>query len=124
VGATGRGAGSSEYCYRRATGPYRTTIGPDTATFYANWGQIYNATYGDALACGAGAALSESYVDDPSDYAFPQGNWGHLMTALSYAADHGATGAAESYARITGASNWSSNAAKFNNWPQYGVVKR
>jgi hypothetical protein len=124
VGATGRGTGSSEYCYRRATGPYRTTIGPDTASFYANWGQIYNATYGDALACGAGAALSESYVDDPSDYAFPQGNWGHLMTALSYAADHGATGAAESYARITGSSNWSSNAAKFNNWPQYGVVRR
>ena len=124
VGATGRGTGSGEYCYRRAVGPYRTTIGPDTASFYANWGQIYTATYADALACATGGSISESYADDPSSYAFPQGNWGHLLTALSYAADHGATGAAESYARVTGASNWASNAAKFNDWPQYGVVKR
>jgi hypothetical protein len=61
---------------------------------------------------------------DAGIYAFPQGNWGHLVTALSYAVDHGRSGAADAYGRITSASNWSTNAASFNNRPQYGVVPR
>jgi len=123
IGLTGRGQSAGEYCYQRGPGPYRTTIGPDGG-YYANWAQVYTATYSDSIACAAGSPLQESYVDDNSAYAFPQGNWGHLMTALSFAVDHGVSGAAESYARVTGASNWSANAVKFNDWPQYGVVKR
>jgi hypothetical protein len=124
VGVTGRGQGSGEYCYQRGPGPYRSVVGPDSNTFYATWAQAYAATYSDSIACAAGSPIQEAYADDPSEYAFPQSNWGHLMTALSYAVDHGAVGAAESYSRVTSASNWASNAAKFNNWPQYGTVKR
>ena len=123
VGVTGRGQGSGEYCYQRGPGPYRTNVGPDGG-YYASWGLVYTATYSDTIACADGSPIKESYADDPSTYAFPQGNWGHLMTALSFAVDHGYAGAAESYARVTGASNWSSNATKFNDWPQYGVIKR
>lgn len=121
VGMTGRGQGSGEYCYRRGTGPYRTTVGPGSSSFYATWGQAYAATYSDSITCSAGSPIEGGYADDSG---FPQGNWGHLMTALSYAVDHGAAGAAEGYARVTSASNWASNATKFNNWPQYGVVRR
>jgi hypothetical protein len=123
IGASGRGQEAGEYCYRRAVGPYRTTVGGTPDTFYATWGQVYAATYTDGASCAAGLALQESYIDS-SPAAFAQGNWGHLITALSYAADHGVAGAAEAYGRITGASNWPSNAVNFNDWPQYGVLKR
>jgi len=125
VGLTGRGPASGEYCYRRGPGPYRTTIGPDsTRNFYTSWVQVYNATFTTTLDCSPGQSIQEAYADDTSPDSFPQSNWGHLMTALSYAVDHGAAGASDSYARVTGASNWASNAQNFNNWPQYGVVKR
>jgi len=124
AGLTGRGPGFGEFSWRRATGPYRTTVGPTSSTYYATWGQVYTATYGDALDSTAGLPIIESYADDPSAVAFPESNWGHVWTALSYAADHGAAGAAEGYARLTGASNWASNAVKFNDRPQYGVARR
>jgi hypothetical protein len=126
VGLTGRGQANAEFSYRRAPGPYRMVIGPDsnTANLYATWDAVYDATYGDQLASGDGMAIMESYADDQSADAFPQGNWGHLITALSYAKDHGAAGAAASYARVTGASNWSGNATKFNKWPGAGVLSR
>ena len=124
VGLTGRGSSFGEYSWRRATGPYRTTVGPTPTTYYATWGEVYAATYSDSLDSTAGLAITGSYADDTSVTAFPQGNWGHLFTALSYATDHGAAGAVDGYARVTGASNWVSNATKFNDYPQYGVARR
>jgi hypothetical protein len=123
VGLAGRGPSSSEYLWRRATGPYRMTIGSSASasSLYSTWLQVYNATYSDAP---AGNTIVDSYADDNSAVAFPQGNWGHVITALAYAKDHGAPGAAEGYTRITGASNWNSNAVKYNDWPQYGVLSR
>ena len=123
VGLTGRGPANNEYLWRRATGPYRMTIGPssDPSTLYSTWLQVYNATYSDAP---AGNTIEGSYADDGSTNAFPQSNWGHVITALSYAKDHGAPGAAEGYARVTMATNWNSNAVKYNDWPQYGVLSR
>ncbi len=125
VGLTGRGQpGYNEFSYRRAPGPYRMVIGPDSNSLYASWNEIYRATYGDQLPSGDGLSLLESYADDPSSTAFAQGNWGHLITALSYAKDHGASGAAAGYNRVTGASNWNANAVRFNDWPSYGVLSR
>jgi hypothetical protein len=124
VGLTARGSGHGEYGWQRAPGPYRMVIGSSSSasSLYSTWGAVYQATYPTAPA--DGATIKESYADDGSSYAFPQGNWGHVMTALSYAKDHGAPGAADGYARVVGASNWNSNAVKYNDWPQYGVVSR
>jgi hypothetical protein len=125
VGLTGRGQPAyNEFSYRRAPGPYQMVIGPDSNSLYASWDEIYRATYGDQLISSDGLSLLESYADNATAMAFPQGNWGHVITALSYAKDHGAAGAAAGYSRVTGASNWSANATKFNNWPSYGVLSR
>jgi hypothetical protein len=85
---------------------------------------VYAATYGDSLDSTPGLTILGTYADDPSPTAFPQSNWGHLFTALSYATDHGAPGASDGYTRLTGAANWGSNAIKFNDFPQYGVARR
>jgi hypothetical protein len=130
AGLTGRGPAQGEFSWRRAPGPYRMLIGPtpssptDTATLYNTFNEIYQATYGDQLNSADGLTMLEAYVDDPSPYAFPQGNWGHVLTALAFAVDHSAPNAAAGYARLTSASNWSSNTVKFNDWPQYGVKPR
>ncbi len=124
VGLTGRGRDHGEYGWQYAPGPYRMNIGSSssTASLYSTWSAVYQATYPNTPA--EGTAIREAYADDPSAAAFPQSNWGHVLTALSYAKDHGAPGAAEGYARVVGASNWNSNAVKYNDWPQYGVVSR
>lgn len=127
VGLTGRGQAQSEFNWRRAPGPYRMVIGADgtLAGLYNTWGEVNLATYGsDNLTAADGSTILESYADDPSADAFPQGNWGHVITALSYAVDHGATGAQAGMNRVLGASNWAANATKFNNWPAYGVLPR
>jgi hypothetical protein len=127
VGLTGQGQAATEYNWRRAPGPYRMVIGSDgtLANLYNTWNEVNLATYGsDSLSAAAGSTILESYADDPSADAFPQGNWGHVITALSYAVDHGAAGAQAGMDRVLGASNWSSNATKFNNWPAYGVLQR
>jgi hypothetical protein len=124
VGLTGRGPSFGEFSWRRATGPYRTTVGPTSNSYYATWGQVYSATYGDSLDSTPGLTIMGTYADDSSPTAFPQSNWGHLFSALSFATDHGAPGASDGYARLTGAANWNSNAIKFNDYPQYGVARR
>ncbi|MGE3387342.1 MAG: hypothetical protein AB7K41_11490 [Bdellovibrionales bacterium] len=126
VGLAGRGPALNEFSWRRAPGPYRMLIGSSSSTssLYNTFKEIYQATYGDNLDSSAGLTILEAYADDSSAAAFPQGNWGHMITALAFAVDHGATGAAAGYARITGASNWASNSMKFNEFPQYGVKAR
>ena len=124
VGLTARGPAQSEYSWRRAPGPYRMTIGPTSSSLYNTWNEVYQATYGDSLDSSPGLSLLEGYADDPSPAAFPQSNWGHVLTALAYAVDHGTAGALEGWQRVSGANNWASNTNKFNDWPQYGVAPR
>ena len=123
VGLTGRGSSRGEYAWQYAPGPYRMVIGSssDSTSLYPTWGEVFQATYPTAPV--EGTSIRESYADD-SNVAFAQGNWGHVITALSYAKDHGAPGAQEGYARVTSAGNWDSNAVGFNDWPQYGVLSR
>lgn len=132
VGLCGNGQSNGNFNYRQAPGPYRMTIGPnanDNTTLYSTWGAVALGTFGadglsgaDGLAIGGGTVTG--FADDPSSYAFPQGNWGHVLTALSYAVDHGAPLAQAAMTRLTGASNWAANAVKFNDWPQYGLAQR
>ena len=123
LGLAGRGPAYGEYSWRVGPGPYRTTVGPTSSSYYATWGEVYQINYADNLDSTQGLSLIGNYADAGVN-AFPLGNWGHLVTALSYAVDHGRSGAPEAYGRITGASNWSTNAVHFNTWPQYGVVPR
>ena len=126
VGLTGRGPANGEYFWRRAPGPYRLTIGSggteSSPILYNSWGEVYANTYPDGLA--TGNTLLEAYADDPSDYAFAEGNWGHVITALSYAVDHGKPGALEGWNRLIGASNWATNTNKYAFRPNYGVKPR
>ena len=47
------------------------------------------------------------------------------MPAIAHAVDHGATGAAAAWARLSSASNWSSiENAGFDNTPLWGIVPR
>jgi hypothetical protein len=123
LGLAGRGPAFGEYSWRVGPGPYRSTVGPTSSSYYATWGEVYQINYGDNLDSTQGLSLIGNYADAGVN-AFPLGNWGHLVTALSYAVDHGRSGAPEAYGRITGASNWSTNAVHFHTWPQYGVVPR
>ena len=126
VGFFGRGAAFSEYNYRRAPGPYRTVIGSGSTlgTLYSDFGSIEAATYGDGLDGSNGLALVEPYIDDPSTIAFGESAWGFFITALSFAVDHGASGASTAWARLTSATNWTSNSNKLVYRPQNAVVPR
>jgi hypothetical protein len=105
---------------------YRLTIapvsGPDwagkTGPWYADWG---------ALAAGAGIppnsgtnTLRGDSGANPAELA--TGYWGNLHPAIAYAVDHGASGAALAYQRLTGASNYQPSV--FNNTPEWGIVPR
>jgi hypothetical protein len=105
--------------------------GTSTATLYNSWGEIETATWGsDGLVSTNGlsmlgeAAGVSGFADDASAAAFPTGNWGHLLGAISYAVDHGYYGARAAFDRLTGASNWTTNAAKFQEYPGYGLAPR
>jgi hypothetical protein len=93
--------------------------GPNT--WYKTWAQVYAATYAVPPPCGN--TLHGNSGGDPA-YA-STGYWGNLIPAIAYAVDHGAAGAAQSWARLTGASNWSTILnSGFNNNPQWGVIPR
>ena len=88
-----------------------------TGPWYATWGDVARAM-GLPTTAAAGAPLATGYPDDPTAY------WGNLMPALAYAVDHGATGALDSYNRISAASNFSTLANGFNDNPVWGVKPR
>ena len=107
---------------------------PDWATAYT-WHREYkpavplqkpiatNAALFDTApyAGGSDPGIENGYVNNP---AFALSMWGNLMPAISAAVDKGVPGAAQSWARLTSASNWSSNAKYFNDRPLWGVMPR
>lgn len=129
VGRLG-GGGTNEFCYRDAA-QYTIAVSPLDGTnfdgtdppgsWYATWGDIYVATLGHANDCDTGSALRGTSGSSPASF---DGYWGNLRPALSYAVDHGATGAAAAYARLTGASNYATGAATMNDLPVWGVRPR
>ncbi len=123
--------GSSNYHFSRAamyginidptaTG---TVFGPDERSFFDSWGDVWTATHGSQ-----NAESTNTLQGNPGFAA--EGYWGNLLPAIAYAVDHAAPGAAAGWARLTGATNWSSietsliNGRSFNNTPIWGVVPR
>ena len=126
VGRLGSGAAGT-YNFRHAaqyTVFYAPSINSDyvtgTGPWYANWGAV--ATAMGIPATDGSTSLQGSSGAGPD--AMHAGYWGNLQIALAYAVDHGATGAAQAYDRLTSASNYAANAARFNDVPEWGLKPR
>ena len=123
VGRLG-GGGANEFSYRYGA-QYTVAYAPSNSSnfssgsgpWYANWGEVARAM---AIPTGgaAGDALVSGYPTEATAY------WGNLMPALSYAVDHNATGALDAWNRATSASNFSTQAAGYNDNPVWGVKPR
>lgn len=119
-------SGANNYCFTQA-GQYSITIAAsnntDATTWFDSWGDVYAATFG-APSSSCANILQGSSGSDPASAPF-QGYWGVLLTAISYAVDHNAAGALESWSRLSGASNWSTlENSGFDNTPMWGIVPR
>ena len=123
VGRLG-GSGSNEFSYRWAA-TYTLPFAPSNSSnfasgagpWYANWGEVARAL-GLATSGNPGEPLESGYPTEATAY------WGNLMPALSYAVDHGATGAVDAWTRVTSASNFPAQAAAYNDNPVWGVKPR
>jgi hypothetical protein len=120
-------SGPANYCFSQAVS-YTVKIADaftaDVTTCYATWGQVFAATFGTPNAS-CGTVLLGSSGGDPT--VASMGYWGNLMPAIAYAVDHGATGAAAAFGRLTGASNWTgvqNCVPPFDDLPNWGIVPR
>jgi hypothetical protein len=129
LGATG----STNHYYTKASS-YNITISADVVAFfsvttpdrfYANWGQVYTATYGGTNN-NTSAVLEGTSGSAPG--AASIGYWGNLLPAIAYAVDHSADGASAAWTRLTSANNWPAVAGGQNiTWedaPLWGVTPR
>ena len=118
------GTASADYLYRDA-GLYTVAVAAaDTANFidgsgpwYANWGEMYAATTGQTNS-GENGPLRNGNFPDPTSY------WGNLQPAIAYAVEHNVPGAVAAYARMVGASNWSTFESRMNSAPVWSVMPR
>ncbi len=121
IGRLGNG-GPDEFDYRDAA-PYTLAVAPSdnanwdsgSGPWYSNWGQIYRATLGANAGTAVGNNLRGAYFPEASSY------WGNLQPAISYAVTLGVPGAAQAYARMTGAANWPDFLASANSKPVWSV---
>ena len=86
-----------------------------TGPWYANWGEIYRATTGQDNVATASDRLRGAYFPTATSY------WGNLVPALAYAVQHGASGAAAAYARMTSDPGWPAFVADMHANPVWGV---
>jgi hypothetical protein len=124
IGLLGAG-GSTSYCFSKASAynvKVSSTTASDLSGLYATWGDVFTATYASpSTPCGN--VLEGASGGAPE--AGSTGYWGNLMPAIAYAVDHKAPGAAEAWARLTGASNWSAVLGSgFDSAAVWGVVPR
>ncbi len=122
VGILGPG-GTGGYCFTDAS-IYTLKVASgteyDPVNYFDNWEQVHTATFGSSPPCGN--TLGGSSGGDP---ALAFGYWGNLLPAIAYAVEHGASGAAAAWNRLTGASNWSTfENSGFDNVPIWGIVPR
>ena len=123
VGRLG-GSGADQFSYRYA-GQYTVNVAPTNSSkyesgvgpWYASWGAVARAM-GLGTSGNLGEPLDSGYQDIGTAY------WGNLMPAISYAVDHGATGAAEAWNRIISASNFPTQINDYNDNPVWGVLPR
>jgi hypothetical protein len=122
VGLLGAG-GADGYCFTQAS-QYTLKVADaasnDLGTTYASWGMVYAKMFNSAP---CGNVLQGSSGGAPESAA--TGYYGNLMPAIAYAVDHKAPGAAEAWARLTGATNYSVvKDSEFQNVAAWGVVPR
>ena len=127
----GRMGTQSGFCYRDAatyTVRYASTdlSGTSAATFnagvYADWATVYANTIG-ANTCGSSSALNGGSGSEPTEMSSnPYSYWALAHTALAFAVDLGAAGAAEGWQRFVSASNYSPD--NFRNLPLWSIVPR
>lgn len=116
----------------------------DPTTWYSDWRSVAVASFAPANNGGGinsithtNALMNVGDFGNASDTVIPStngaggpadawfGRWGYYLPAIAYAAEHGAPGAAESWARITGASNYSTLTGSFTNQAsQWGILPR
>lgn len=122
------GTGSTEFLYRDAT-PYMIAMAPSdnpnwdsgAGPWYANWGQVYAATYaqaGSRIPSNPEGELRGGYFPDATSY------WGNMQPAIAYAVEHAVPGAQAAYNRMSGASNWPQLLSSFDNEPVWSVRPR
>jgi len=122
IGILGTG-GDGGYCFTQAS-QYTLKVADaatgDLGATYASWGTVYAKTFGTAS---CGNTLLGSSGGAPESAA--TGYYGNLMPAIAYAVDHHAPGAAEAWARFTGAANFSIvQSSGFDKVACWGVVPR
>lgn len=125
--------GADNYHFSRAGNQYGIVIASsdtsDETQFFDSWGQVWAATFGGANAETTNTLQGAGGSGDPAEAATNQ-RWGPVLTAMAYAVEHNATGAAAAWARFTGASNWSAlengsgAPANFHDTPLWGIVPR
>ncbi|AXA93589.1 hypothetical protein [Massilia sp. YMA4] len=95
----------------------RADFAGGTGPWYANWGEVYQATLGKPNP-GVAGPLRGAYYPEPTSY------WANLQPALAYAVQHNVPGAREAYGRMTGAPNWNDFVNAVNNAPVWSVMPR
>jgi hypothetical protein len=127
----GRFGSQTGYCYRDAatyTCRYADSdlTSASTSAFnaglYSDWAAVYAKTIG-ANTCGTSSALNGSSGGAPSELSTnPYSYWALAHTALAFAVDLDAAGAAEGWQRLVSASNYAPE--NFRNLPLWSVVPR
>jgi hypothetical protein len=117
-------SGADQFSFRYAA-QYTAYYAPTNAAnfssgsgpWYASWGEVARAmaipTSGNS-----GEPLEVGYPDEPTGY------WGNLMPAISYAVDHGATGASAAWDRLVSASNFAPQLSGYANNPVWALKPR
>jgi hypothetical protein len=128
VGRTG-GQSPLQWCFRSAAN-YNIQVAPTegfasiaayNAGVHANWGAAYVANFGTNSDCSSGSALLGGNIDSDG---MQESYWANFIPAIAAAVNHGASGASTGWARLSGASNWTSKTDGFNDNPTWGVVPR
>jgi hypothetical protein len=96
---------------------YNADFRGGTGPWYANWAEVARAM-GLPTSAAPGDPLVSGHPIEATYY------WANLMPALSYAVDHGATGALAAWNRVISASNFPIQAREYNDNPVWGVKPR
>jgi hypothetical protein len=134
VGRVGTGA-TTEWCYRRAayggyvaisTASYSSTIAQFNAGCYTTFGQLFTNANGTVNGdCALNSTLLGTSGANPAEWSTDENNyWALLGIGLAHAVDLGVTGASDGWARVTGASNYSTSTATLKNLPGNAVTPR
>lgn len=131
--AAGLAGDDTGFNYRRGA-PYAMlytqTETSNPPVWYANWAALkvaYETSYGLSTISGMGTLKQHSSDVDITNggdsSTFPEGFWANMLPALSYAAQHGATGAAAGLARLQASPSWTYT-SQFNSNPIWGILPR